>query len=70
MQQSSLIGRMAPQTGWFVQWQTLNGSLPFTFTAVFRNFVRTTRVTYVPNPAGGVSIGGDYFSSQPYPLRP
>ena len=32
MQQSGLIGRMAPQIGWFVQWQTLNGSLPLGFT--------------------------------------
>ena len=26
-------------------WQTLNGSLPFAFTAVFRNFIRTTSLT-------------------------
>ena len=45
MQQSGLIGRMAPQIGWFVHWQTSNGSLPFTFTAVFHNFVRTTSLT-------------------------
>jgi hypothetical protein len=24
------------------RWQSLNGSLPFTFTVVFRNFIRTT----------------------------
>ena len=29
----------------WAKWQTLNGSLPFTFTAVFHNFVRTTSLT-------------------------
>ena len=30
------------------QWQTLNGSLPFTFTAVFRNLVRPKRALRQP----------------------